>query len=414
MKRIAIVGAGISGLTAAWVLGRKHEVVLFEAENYIGGHTRTIEVKRDEADYQVDIGFIVFNDRTYPNFNRLLSQLGIAGQPTAMGFSVSSRTTGVEYSGGGFNGLFAQRRNLFSPRHWRMLREIVRFNRDATRLLENPDDDPTMGEYLDREGYSAHFRSHYILSMGGAIWSCGEKQMEDFPARFFIRFFANHGLLSLTNRPQWYVVPGGSTRYVEKMLARMPAEVRAGCPVRSVRRSESGVEVISAGHGSERFDDVIFACHSDQALALLADAEPQEKLLLGDIPYQLNDVVLHTDTALLPANRRTWSSWNALLGGGSERPQLTYNMNILQGIEAPVTFCVTLNANDRIAEDKVIGRYQLAHPVFTPDGQRATARILARNGHRHTWFCGAWCRYGFHEDGVLSALNVCDAFGESL
>lgn len=414
MKRIAIIGAGISGLTAAWVLGRRHDVVLFEAQDYIGGHTRTIEVTRQERSYPVDIGFIVFNDRTYPNFNRLLTQLGITGQPTAMGFGVSSRTTGVEYSGGGFNGLFAQRGNLLSLRHWRMLLEIVRFNREAPKLLDEPESDPTLGEYLDREGYSRHFRSHYILAMGGAIWSCGEKQMEDFPARFFIRFFINHGLLSLTNRPQWFVVPGGSSCYVSKMLESMPAEVRPGCPVRSVRRLAQGVEVISADQGSELFDEVIFACHSDQALALLADAEPEERLLLGDIPYQLNDVVLHTDIRLLPENRRTWSSWNALLGDGGSRPQLTYNMNILQGIEAPETFCVTLNANERIAEDQVIGRYQLAHPVFTPAGQRATERLLSRNGHRHTWFCGAWCRYGFHEDGVVSALNVTQAFGETL
>lgn len=414
MKRIAIIGAGISGLTAAWVLGREHQVVLFEAQDYIGGHTRTIPVRREEAEYQVDVGFIVFNDRTYPNFNRLLEQLGIQGRPTSMGFSVSSQRTGVEYSGGGANGLFAQRRNLLSLRHWRMLAEIVRFNRDAPKLLEQSGDEPTLGEYLDREGYSRHFRSHYILAMGAAIWSCGEKQVADFPARFFIRFFANHGLLSLTDRPQWFVVPGGSARYVEKMLEAMPADVRVGSPVRSVKRSRAGAEVISATHGSETFDEVIFACHSDQALALLTDAEPEERLLLGDIPYQDNDVVLHTDTRLLPRNRRTWSSWNALLGREDTLPRLTYNMNILQGIQAPVTFCVTLNAGDDIAEDKVIGRYQLAHPVFTPAGRRATERLMARNGHRHTWFCGAWCRYGFHEDGVVSALNVTQALGASL
>jgi uncharacterized protein len=415
MKRIAVIGAGISGLTAAWVLGRRHQVVLFEAEARIGGHTCTVPVTDPLGPLQVDVGFIVFNDRTYPNFNKLLGQLGIGQQPTNMGFAVSCENTGLEYSGDGLGGLFAQMRNLVSPSHWRMIAEILRFNREAPSLLDSAEGELPLGEYLQQAGYSQHFCDHYILPMGSAIWSCSDAQMKAFPARFFVRFFDNHGLLTISNRPQWYVIPGGSSRYVERLLAELKAEVRQATPVLQIRRGEQGVSVSSSA-GTEIFDDVVFACHSDQALALLADADMDERQLLGNIPYQDNDVVLHTDTSLLPASRRCWSSWNALLPRDKgDRVQVTYNMNILQGLRAEQTWCVTLNASERIDPAKVAGRFQFSHPLFTPAGLASRSTLLSRiNGRRGTWFCGAWCRNGFHEDGVVSALDVAAGFGESL
>jgi len=415
MKRIAIIGAGISGLTAAWLLSRRHQVVLFEAEPRIGGHTCTVSVDDPAGPQQVDVGFIVFNDRTYPNFNRLLEQLGIGQQPTRMGFAVSCEKTGLEYSGDGLGGLFAQKRNLASPAHWQMIRDILRFNREAPALLDSAEGELPLGQYLHRAGYGARFCEHYILPMGSAIWSCSDEQMRAFPAKFFVRFFDNHGLLTITNRPQWYVVPGGSSRYVERLLERLKAEVRISSPVFQVRRGDGGVSVTSAA-GTEAFDEVVFACHSDQALALLADADMDERQLLGKIPYQDNDVVLHTDTSLLPSARRCWSSWNALLPENSrDRVQVTYNMNILQGLSASRTWCVTLNASERIAPDKIVGRFQFSHPLFTPEGLASRTALLSRlNGRRSTWFCGAWCRNGFHEDGVVSALDIAAGFGETL
>ncbi|MFN3713272.1 MAG: NAD(P)/FAD-dependent oxidoreductase [Alcanivoracaceae bacterium] len=415
MKRIAVVGGGISGLTAAWVLGRRHQVVLFEAEPRIGGHACTVAVDDPRGEQQVDVGFIVFNDRTYPNFNRLLEQLGIGRQPAEMGFAVRCEHTGLEYSGDGLGGLFAQKRNLVSPAHWGMIRDILRFNREATGLLDSAAGELPLGQYLHEAGYGARFRDHYILPMGGAIWSCSDEHMASFPARFFVRFFDNHGLLTINDRPQWYVIPGGSSRYVEKLLASLKAEVRPGTPVLRVARSGEGAEVQTPA-GSEAFDEVIFACHSDQALALLADADMDETALLANIPYQDNEVVLHTDTRLLPRHRRCWSSWNALLPEHrGERVQVTYNMNILQGLDAEQTWCVTLNATDRIAPDKIHRRFNFSHPLFTPDGLANRSALLDRiNGRRHAWFCGAWCGNGFHEDGVVSALNVAAGFGEAL
>lgn len=404
--RIAIVGAGISGLTAAWYLGDQHEVEVFEAQPELGGHTYTVDVKREHGDYAVDMGFIVCNDRTYPHFLALLDELGIARQPTSMGFAVSDADTGLEYCGEGLNGLFAQRRNLVSARHWRLIGDILRFNRRAPALLDGPGGEVPLGEYLDRHGYSDTFRRHYILPMGGAIWSCSLAQMEAFPAKFFVRFFLNHGLLAVFNRPQWYVIPGGSRSYVRALRQRSSARFHTDVPVRGVRRDEDG-PVLILDQGERRFDQVILACHSDQANRLLRDPDALEGDCLSRLHYQPNEVVLHTDTSLLPRRRRVWSSWNALLGGVADAPvRVTYDMNILQGIGSPETFCVTLNASDDIDPETVLHRVRFDHPLFTTEGLAARARLLARNGHRGTWFCGAWCRNGFHEDGVVSALDV--------
>lgn len=415
MKRIAIIGSGISGMSAAWMLSRKHQVVLFEAEDRIGGHVCTVPVEDPNGSFQVDMGFIVFNDRTYPHFQQLLEQLGVAKQPAEMGFAVSCERTGLEYSGDGLGGLFAQKRNLFSPTHWQMIRDILRFNREAPALLHSDEGELPLAEYLQRNGYSQRFCEHYILPMGGAIWSCSDEQMKSFPAKFFVRFFDNHGLLSITNRPQWYVIPGGSARYKEKLMAELKAEVRLSTPVLNVQRQEQGVSITSH-MGTEVFDEVVFACHSDQALALLTDADMDERQLLENIPYQDNDVVLHTDISLLPASRRCWSSWNALMPKQQGGPvQLTYNMNILQNLNAEKTWCVSLNASDRIDPSKIVKRFNFSHPLFTPAGLENRTELLEKvNGRRHTWFCGAWCRNGFHEDGVVSALAVAAGFGESL
>ena len=406
-QRIAIVGGGIAGLTAAWYLSRDHQVTLFEAESRLGGHTFTVDVQREHGDYAVDMGFIVFNDRTYPRFEALLAELGIGRQPTAMGFAVTDAETGVEYCGDGLGGFFGRRRNLLDPGHWALLRDILRFNREAPALLDSDAGEQPLGAYLNEQGYGERFRRHYILPMGGAIWSCSLAQMEAFPAKFFVRFFINHGLLALRNRPQWYVVPGGSSRYVEALRAACGARFHTATPVTGVRRDSEGVTV-QAGGDSHRFDQVVMACHSDQTLALLDDAGPRERDCLADLRYQPNDVVLHTDTAMLPKRRRVWSSWNALLGRAddAEPVQVTYNMNILQGFQAPETFCVTLNAGDRIRPETVIRREVFHHPLFTTEGLLARERLLAANGENRTWFCGAWCRNGFHEDGVVSALDV--------
>ncbi|HAB09825.1 MAG TPA: FAD-dependent oxidoreductase, partial [Alcanivorax sp.] len=389
-QRIAIVGGGIAGLTAAWYLSRDHQVTLFEAEPRLGGHTFTVDVQREHGDYAVDMGFIVFNDRTYPRFEALLAELGIGRQPTAMGFAVTDAETGVEYCGDGLGGFFGRRRNLLDPGHWALLRDILRFNREAPALLDSDAGEQPLGAYLNEQGYGERFRRHYILPMGGAIWSCSLAQMEAFPAKFFVRFFINHGLLALRNRPQWYVVPGGSSRYVEALRAACGARFHTATPVTGVSRDSEGVTV-RTGDQSHRFDQVVMACHSDQTLALLADADSRERECLTDLRYQPNDVVLHTDTAMLPKRRRVWSSWNALLGrtDDAEPVQVTYNMNILQGFQAPETFCVTLNAGDRIRPETVIRREVFHHPLFTTEGLLARERLLAGNGDNRTWFCGA-------------------------
>lgn len=411
-QRIAIVGAGISGLTAAWYLAQEHEVEVFEAGDYLGGHTCTVPVERDHGRYAIDMGFIVFNDRTYPNYLKLLDELGLAGQPTSMGFAVSDQRNGLEYCGDGLGGVFARKRDWVSPAHWRFVREILRFNKEATALLDDPEGDMPLGEYLTRHGYSDRFRRDYVLAMGGAIWSCSLAQMEAFPARFFIRFFDHHGLLSLTNRPQWFVVPGGSNKYVSPLVERCPATFHVSTPVQSVTRHASHVTVVANGAARE-FDQVIFACHSDQILPMLQDPDARENSCLSQLGYQENEVVLHTDIRLLPRRERVWSSWNAMLmKQDTDRIQVTYNMNILQGIEAPETFCVTLNATDRIDPAKVIERRHFAHPLFTPDTEAARETLLAGNGSNRTWYAGAWCRNGFHEDGVVSALNVVAALGK--
>lgn len=414
--KIAIIGSGIAGLTSAYLLNRSHDITVFEAADWIGGHTHTVDVKVNGRDYAIDTGFIVFNDWTYPNFIRLLGQLGVTFKPTEMSFSVSDPKTRTEYNGNNLNSLFAQRSNLLSLSFWGMLRDILRFNREALADLESQRiaHDTTLGEYLRSRGYGERFIEHYIVPMGAAIWSMSLADMLAFPLQFFVRFFKNHGLLSISNRPQWCVIEGGSSRYIEPLTASFAERIRLSCPVNRVERDAEGVTVHSAA-GSERFDKVVFACHSDQALKMLAQPSGAEQEILGALPYAENDVVLHTDTRLLPKRPLAWASWNYRLGGGEQQlAAVTYDMNILQGIDGDTTFCVSLNQTEAIDPNKILARYSYAHPQYSLAGVEAQARWPELAGINHTWFCGAYWANGFHEDGVVSGLRVASALGESL
>lgn len=413
--RIAIIGAGISGLVSAYLLCRDHEVVVYEAEDYLGGHTHTIDVEVGDHTYPVDTGFIVFNKKTYPNFVKLLEQLGVTWKPSNMSFSVRCAKTGLEYSPSTLNSLFAQRRNLVRPAFYRMLGDIFRFRRASRALIQSSDDETTLSQYLESMGYSRWFRDFFILPMGSAIWSADPARFQDFQARSFAAFFQNHGFLNIRDKPPWLVVQGGSREYVRKLVEPFQDGLRPGCPVQSVARHGTYVEVQSRDGGVERFDQCIIATHSNQALSLLADPTDTERDVLGALPYQENRTVLHTDASMLPAHRSCWASWNAYLPK-EERDGvlLTYYMNRLQGLQAPVDFCVTLNREQAIDPRKVIRTLSYHHPIYTPRGFAAQKRFDEISGRNHTHFCGAYWGYGFHEDGVKSALAVCRFFGKSL
>ena len=333
-----------------------------------------------------------------------------------MSFSVHDTDSKLEYNGNTLNSLFAQRSNLLSPRFWGMLRDILRFNRQAIRDLDEQRiaSDTQLGDYLQQQGYGSRFIEHYIVPMGAAIWSMSLADMLTFPLQFFVRFFKNHGLLSVSNRPQWRVIEGGSSAYIKPLIAGFSDRIRLNCPVMQVARNEQGVLVHSA-RGTEYFDKVIFACHSDQALSLLAKPSTAEKQILGAMPYYNNDVVLHTDTRLLPDRKLAWASWNYRLGAaGQKRAAVTYNMNILQGIQSDATLCVSLNQTSAIDPFKVLASYTYAHPQYSLDAVAAQARWQELLGEQHSYFCGAYWASGFHEDGVVSALRVAQAFGQHL
>jgi len=414
--KVAIVGSGIAGLTCAYLLDRRHDVTVFEASDWVGGHTHTVQVTVDGREYAVDTGFIVFNDWTYPNFIRLLGQLGVSFKPTEMSFSVTDPDTGLEYNGNNLNSLFAQRSNLLSPGFWSMLRDILRFNKEARRDLaeQRIAPDTTLDDYLKAGGYGERFILHYIVPMGSAIWSMPMAEMLNFPLQFFVRFFKNHGLLSVSDRPQWQVIDGGSSAYIAPLTAAFNDKIRLHCPVTRIDRDERGV-VIHSPAGIERFDKVVLACHSDQALQLLAVPSQAEREILGALPYADNEVVLHTDTRLLPSRRLARASWNyRLSGAGHTHAAVTYDMNILQGIESDTTFCVSLNQSAGISPLKVLAKYTYAHPQFSLAAVAAQNRWSELDGRQHTHYCGAYWANGFHEDGVVSALRVAAAFGESL
>ncbi len=399
--KIAIVGSGVSGLVAARSLAGEHEITVFEAGSRIGGHVHTWDVDVEGgAQIAVDSGFIVYNERNYPNFTRILGELGVITQPTVMSFGVRCDRTGLEYNGTTLDQLFVQRANLLRPSFWRMIREILRFNREAPLAIRNSAAAVTLGELLDRGRYSAKFREQYLLPMGSALWSVPRAKVLDMPALFFVRFFDNHGMLTVNDRPQWRVVSGGSARYVEALVAPFRDRIVANRPVRRVERFMDRVEVDGAA-----FDRVVLACHSDQALAMLADATASEREVLGALPYQVNDAVLHTDVSVLPHARRAWGAWNYRISTDADMPAtVTYDMNILQSLSARATYCVTLNDTGSIDPACVIGTVRYHHPMYTLAGAAAQERRSEISGANRTHFCGAYWGNGFHEAGATSGL----------
>ncbi len=413
--RIAIVGAGVSGLVAAHLLSPEHDVTLFEAGIAAGGHSNTARVETEAGSWDVDTGFIVCNDRNYPNFLRLLERLGVPTQPAEMSFGVADTVGDFEYNGASLNGLYAKRSHLVSPAFQRMVADLLRFNREARALLASDAPGPSLRDYLQQGGYSRMFVERLIVPQAAAVWSADPAQLWSFPARFLVEFFDNHGVLGFRDRPRWLTVQGGSRRYVEAIVAPLGDRVRLATPIRSIARHADHVEVAPAAGEPERFDHAVIAAHSDQALALLADPSERERELLGAFPYQPNDVVLHTDRGMLPRRRRAWASWNYhLLDREIGRPTVTYHLNRLQSLDADREFLVTLNRSEDVRREHVIARFRYDHPVFTPAGVAAQRRWDELDGVNRTSYCGAYWGWGFHEDGVVSALRACARFGVAL
>jgi len=419
--RIAIVGGGIAGLVAAHRLHPEHEITLYEAESRLGGHTNTVRVDLPDETHEIDTGFIVLNDRNYPAFEALLAELGVPTQPSHMSFSVSDHAGDFEYAGTP-RGLFAKPGHLVDRRFLRMIADLRRFNREARALLEAPPaQTPSLQEFLRAGGYSDWFVHRLIVPQASAVWSADPAQMWSFPAGFLARFFDNHGMLGLRDRPQWRTVVGGSRRYVDAIAQPFSDRIRLAAPVRRIVRDAEGVEIRAEDCETERFDEVVIAAHSDQALAMLGDPSALETELLGAIAYQRNEAVLHTDKRLLPRRRAAWASWNFHLedaseGNGAPGPahtQLTYWMNNLQSLTSSTDFCVTLNRSEQIDPAKVIRKIEYAHPVYTPDGVAAQDRHAEISGVNRTHYCGAYWRWGFHEDGVQSALTALERTGRA-
>lgn len=414
--KIAIVGTGISGLVVAYLLHPEHELTIYEANDYIGGHSHTHDISLGGQRHHVDSGFIVYNERTYPNFVRLLKHLKVPTQSSPMSFGISCARTGLEYSSDSLNTLFAQRKNLVSPYFWRLLYGILRFNRRAREVIqEERFGQMSLGDYIQERGLDAAFCEHYLLPMGGAIWSTTPKQLQDFPIRYFVQFFENHGLLTLSDQPQWRTIRGGSKNYVAALAKSFVHRILLKTPVTSVHRQENKVKVHAKGRASECFDQVIFATHSDMTLGLLADPSDAEREILGAIPYRSNEAILHTDEGLLPKNPKARAAWNYLLNPeASSQVTLTYNMNRLQSIPSPQAICVTLNRGESIETKDILERMNYEHPQFSSTGFAAQKLHHRISGQRRTHYCGAYWGWGFHEDGVNSALRVAGHFGRSL
>jgi len=414
--KLAIIGTGISGLTSAHLLQRDHEVHMFEANDYIGGHTNTITVSDNNRLVNVDTGFIVYNEQNYPNLCRLFDQLGVSGRNSDMSFSVHSEKTGLEYNGTGLNGLFCQRSNLFNPGHWLMLKDILRFHQHAPKLLANGlDDTTTVTQFAQQHAYSRQFIEDYLVPLGASLWSAPAQTFREFPIRFVLEFLDNHCMLQVKNRPQWKTVTGGSRQYIKPLTAGFSDRIRLKQAVRSIHRLKHGIELNFWQGPSETFDEVIIATHADQAIRLLGSPEADELALLQQFPYQDNETVLHTDTAVLPDLRQAWASWNYRIPAKDQgHVAVTYNMNMLQGLETTQTYCVSLNQTAGIDPARIIRKINYHHPVFQPGRQAAQARHAELIRRRGLSYCGAYWGYGFHEDGVRSALAVCSAFGREL
>jgi len=411
--KIAIIGSGISGNVIAYKLHQQHDITLFEMNNHIGGHTHTHDVLHGEQNLAVDTGFIVFNYKTYPYFTRLLEELGVEIQPSTMSFSVKCDKSGLEYNGTSLNSMFAQRTNLLRPSFYRMIKDILRFNKEAVEFLQTEEQDLSLSQFLILNGYGVEFIENYLIPMGAAIWSASPDQMYKFPAGFFIRFFHNHGMLSVNERPVWHVIKGGSREYVKKLTATFNDKIHVNTGVKEITRHPDKVTVRTMDDQVQDFDHLFIATHSDQALNLLSDPSCEEKAILGSIPYQNNEVVLHTDDTILPKRKLAWAAWNYHISKNTNhRVALTYNMNILQNLQSDTQFCVTLNHSEHINPDKIIKRLNYDHPVFTPEGVIAQQRQYEINGVNRTYYCGAYWRFGFHEDGVISALNALQHFEE--
>lgn len=417
--RIAIVGTGISGMTTGYLLSENHEITAYEAGGTVGGHTATVDVDLDGRTWAVDTGFIVFNHKTYPHFTRLMKHLDVDSQPSVMSFSVQDLRSGLVFSPSNLNSLFIQRRNLLRPAFYRMLMDAWRFRRGVPELLDFQENGTTLMEYLTANRYGAEFIHRFLIPMGAAIWSAGPETFRQFPASYFAAFFENHGFLSITNQPRWRVIRGGSRNYIGPLTRPFADRIHLGSPVVAVTRSTDNVSIRTADGHIDHFDHVVIATHSDQALAMLADPSEIERAILAPIGYQANQVVLHTDASVLPPQRAAWASWNYLIPPneskrGNDRVALTYNMNMLQGLDSAQTICVSLNIGNRIDPDKIIGQFVYHHPVYTVDSLAARRRHGELIGVNRTSFCGAYWGYGFHEDGVNSALAVCRQFGVGL
>ncbi len=414
--KIAIIGSGISGLTSAYLLNRNHDITVFEANDYIGGHTHTHNIKIKDKEYAVDTGFIVYNERTYPNFIKLLDTLGVERQLSTMGFSVKSASEDYEYAGESLNSLFAKRSNIFRLGFLRMLYEMYRFGKKSDSTGLGLDVSITLGTYLRSENYSNEFINYFIIPMGAAIWSTPANKVLDMPAYFFIKFFYNHGMLEIINRPKWWVIKDGSSAYIKKIIKGFESKINLSSPIRTVSRLDNGIEIETANSKKPLiFDAVVFATHSDQELGMLKDPTEKEKDILSSIPYQKNEVLLHTDSSVLPKRKLAWASWNYQLDSNPESPVvLTYNMNILQSLDCDETFCVTLNDHQSVDKSKVLKKITYHHPLFTVKGIEAQKRKLEISGVNNTYYCGAYWHNGFHEDGVASAIEVCKHFGEQI
>ena len=409
--RIAVIGSGIAGLGSAWMLSRQHEVVLFEKNKNLGGHTDTHEIDLGGRRHAVDTGFIVSNPEHYPLLTRLFAELGVATQPTTMSFSAHDAGTGLEYNAGSLGGLFCQKRNLISPRFWRMLADLRRFYRESPSLLSASEPGPTIGEYLQQNRYSDAFREDHLVPMASALWSSPSRRILDFPAIELVRFMANHHMLQISGRPHWRVVTGGSQRYIDALRKGWSVDERLACPVSGVRRNGNQISVRSAA-GSESFDQVVLACHADDALTMLDDASDAERAILGDLGYQDNDTVLHTDTSVLPENRKAWAAWNAYIPANRDAPcSVSYWMNALQSIESSEPLIVSLNRTAHIDPSKILRRMNYRHPVQTRASANARQRKAEIQGQRSTWFAGAYWGFGFHEDGLRSAHEIASALG---